>query len=384
MSRPGTAPRMGTLVLLLAPLATPMPAIAQETITRTFPFQPGESLELKTARGSIDYRLGAAAGITITVTCEQGKIADYLDLEFYPGNGLRVEGKKVGGDGIVRWLFGGKGSSDARIAFTVEGPSQANLALATAGGDVTLADVEGAVELATSGGDITFGKVIGEVEAATSGGDVRGVHVSRGAELATSGGDIKLEAAEGDLSVATSGGDIEIGNVRGELSAATSGGDIRLGEIEGDASAHTSGGNVDVRRASGELEVATSGGYIRVASAGGDVSLATSGGEITLDEAEGKVEAATSGGDLTVALAAGNDRGGEMSAAGGDLTVMIPSGVGFDLDAEARGGTVVAEVDVVAEGASAKDRLRGTISGGGNLLRLRNDRGDIHIRASAR
>ena len=58
--------------------------------------------------------------------------------------------------------------------------------------------------------------------------------------------------------------------------------------------------------------------------------------------------------------------------------------MGFDLDADADGGEVRTDLSVETEGRRYDDRLRGTIAGGGNLLKLRNSDGEILIAESGR
>lgn len=353
--------------------AVAVPASAGDTVVRTFPFQPGDLLEVEIEGGSIDYATGGSGEITIQVVADRGKVSDYLELEFDPGpEGLRVEGDKVGGGGFWSGLFG---HGDVPLEFRIVGPASVNLTLATAGGDISLADVAGEVRLATSGGDIEFGEIEGRLKAATSGGDIHGTYVSEESSVATSGGDIRVEEAGGDLKVATSGGNIEVEDVRGKLEAGTSGGNIRLGDIQGDVSAKTSGGNIRIGAAGGGLRLATSGGDIHVAGSAGEARIATSGGDVFLGSARGYVSAATSGGDLEVTLESGE--GAELETSGGTLTVHLPAGAGFDVDADARGGRVRSDLPIV--GSVGRDRVEGTIGGGGKLLRLRNRDGDIRI-----
>jgi hypothetical protein len=87
---------------------------------------------------------------------------------------------------------------------------------------------------------------------------------------------------------------------------------------------------------------------------------------------------------MELEFAPGNDRGGELATSGGDLTVYLPRGVGFDLDADADGGEVRVDMPVETEGRHYDDRVKGAISGGGNLLKLRNNHGDIRVLESGR
>ena len=81
------------LALLLA-----TPAVAEDIVVRSFPFQPGDLLEIETEGGDIAYEVGGSGELTINVVAHQGEVSDYLDLDFMPGpNGLRIDGEKVGG-----------------------------------------------------------------------------------------------------------------------------------------------------------------------------------------------------------------------------------------------------------------------------------------------
>ncbi len=319
------------------------PAFAGQEVHRSFSFRPGDTLEIETERGDIEYRSGGGSELTVTIRAKNGDVEDYLDLRFDDSDGLYIKGDSTGkGSGFLGGLFGGDNNGGS-IKFLIEGPEHIDIIFATSGGDIVLDDIDGTVKLATSGGDITFSDIRGSIKAGTSGGDIQGDSVSDTSSLATSGGDIQLERADMDLKVATSGGDIEVGEVGGELGAATSGGNIE------------------------------------VMGARGDVEVSTSGGDILLERMEGFVEARTSGGDMEIEFAPGNHHGGELATSGGDLSVLLPRGVGFDLDADADGGEVRTDLSVETEGRRYDDRLRGTIAGGGNLLKLRNNDGDIVI-----
>lgn len=319
-------------------------AFAEAEIHRSFSFRPGDTLEIETERGDIEYHSVGGSELTLTIRAKNGDVEDYLDLEFDDRDGVRIKGVSTGkGFSFLSSLFGGGGDGGS-IQFVINGPEQVDLIFSTSGGDIVIIDdIDGSVTLTTSGGDITFSDIRGSLKAGTSGGNILGASVSGASSLATSGGDIRLQRADADLKVGTSGGDIELGEVGGWLKA------------------RTSGGGIEVMRARG------------------DVKVSTSGGDIVLEEMEGFVEARSSGGRMEIEFAPGNHHGGDLSASGGDLNVRLPRGVGFDLDADADGGEVRAVLPVETEGRRDGHRLRGTIAGGGNLLKLRNNNGDIVI-----
>jgi len=352
--------------LALASLLAAPGALAADTVNQSLSFDPGQRLEVDTARGSIEYHSGAGRGLTVTITCDDGRIADYLDLAFEnTPTGARITARKVGGDSHGGWLsglFGGNGDSP-RIKFLIEGPERADLDLKTAGGHIDLDDIEGAVRVATSGGHITFAGIMGRLDANTSGGHIRGGTLSEGGDLRTSGGHISIDGAGRDLDVRTSGGHITIGPVEGNLHAATSGGRIVVGHI------------------AGSMELSTSGGSVKAEDGcDGDADVSSSGGNIVLEDMGGHVSARTSGGHMRLTLSDGNGAGADLSTSGGSITLRIPPGVGFDIDASAPGAEVIADVrDLKRAGHTKKDRLEGTIAGGGSRLRLRSQNGDIRI-----
>lgn len=349
--------------VLTALLAAPA-VMADDTLSRSLSFEPGQRLEVDTQRGSIEYRPSGSTGLSVTVTCEDGRIADYLDvaIENTP-DGARITARKTGNGRGGGWLSGLFGGNSANIRFLIEGPERVELALRTAGGHVTLGDIEGNSVVSTSGGHITFADIRGRLEAATSGGHIRGGRLTEGGVLKTSGGHISMDGAGGDLDVGTSGGHIQ------------------LGPVDGDLKAHTSGGNIEVDHVSGSMELSTSGGDVTAeAGCDGDADVSSSGGDIVLGGMGGHVKARTSGGAMRLSVADGNGAGADLSTSGGSIDVRIPSGIGFDIDAVANGAAVIAKVGrLEVRGETRKDRLRATVAGGGSTLRLRSDDGDIRI-----
>jgi hypothetical protein len=196
------------------------------------------------------------------------------------------------------------------------------------------------------------------------------------------GAGLRLEVqipADAKLEVDTSGGSIDVEGVRGELRLATSGGSIRGTEVGGDVFADTSGGAIELEHVGGDVRAETSGGGIEIVDAGGDVRAETSGGGIQVLAARARVDADTSGGPVRVEFAPGNARGGSLSSSGGGVSVSIDPGVGLEVDASTSGGRVVSDVPVRVRGEISKTELRGTIGGGGALLKLRSSGGGIRI-----
>lgn len=149
-------------------------------------------------------------------------------------------------------------------------PSNFNLDINTAGGDIKCGGINGTAQLNTSGGDVWADKFSGNLNASTSGGDVFLFCNNASIEAETSGGDINLEYSGENkgIDLSTSGGDIEIKlpeDFKATLDLSTSGGDVSCslnmsnikksnesslaGDINGGGeklNAHTSGGDITV------------------------------------------------------------------------------------------------------------------------------------------
>ena len=181
--------------------------------------------------------------------------------------------------------------------------------------------------------------------------------------LMTAGGDINIEALDGTIQGETSGGDIILKNLRGEFTVETSGGDIVATELKGN------------------MRGSTSGGDIRVSDLSGNASVETSGGDIRIGGVSGNVVAETSGGDIAVTLT-GSNKGVMAETSGGDIDIYTQEGIRANLDASTSGGSVICSLPITLAGEIDESRVRGTINGGGELIRARTSGGDIRIKRS--
>lgn len=173
----------------------------------------------------------------------------------------------------------------------------------------------------------------------------------------------------------TSGGRIRISNLSGMHQVRTSGGSLDFDNISGEINGRTSGGSINAEGINGVFDVATSGGSIRVDDIEGMVTLNTSGGSIRIENARGSFDASTSGGSINATLTKVTGPI-DLSTSGGSVTVSVPRDLGFNLDA--RGNRVVAD-DVSFSGRTDRDRMTGTVNGGGVPIRLRTSAGTVRI-----
>jgi Putative adhesin len=312
-------------IAALAALALSATAGASETrIERNLVLQPGGKLELSTDVGAIEIRGGATAGARLVITAEREDFAELFDVQVRETPGqvtIEVERRDKG---VWGW-FGA--SFRGRVHFDIEVPAQTSIAASTAGGPVS------------------------------------------------------LRGTSGDAHVSTSGGSIEARDLGGDLCAETSGGAVSAQRIAGDATLETSGGSIEATAIGGKLDARTSGGGIDISTVAGDILASTSGGGVSIEGAGGRVDAESSGGSVHVDFATGNAHGGDLESSGGPVSASLDPDIGLDVDANTSGGGVRCDLPITVRGALSRSHLRGTLNGGGPLLRLRSSGGGIRIEA---
>lgn len=185
-------------------------------------------------------------------------------------------------------------------------------------------------------------------------------------------------------SLNTSGGAIIVGDLNGKADLRTSGGGIKLGKMGGPVDARTSGGAISLEEARGSVELKTSGGNISVGRVAGPADLSTSGGSIKIESVASSLRAHTSGGSIRANIAGPLKDECSLSTSGGSVSVTLDKAAAFQLDASTSGGGVEAAGFSLAVEKISRDRnkLAGTVNGGGPLLKLRSSGGGISVRAN--
>ena len=159
----------------------------------------------------------------------------------------------------------------------------------------------------------------------------------------------------------------------------SSGGGIDIANLAGKVDAESSGGGVQVSALGGAAKLSSSGGSIAAENVAGDLDASSSGGGVEIREAHGAVVAGSSGGAVSVSFAAGNAHGGSLDSSGGGVEARLDPAVGLEIDASSSGGSVDCDLPLTVHGRVGRDDVRGTLNGGGALLKLRSSGGGIDI-----
>jgi len=328
-----TIPFLAVATVILFSLSTARADVSQK-INKTFTVAPNGTLIIDSDIGSINVKTSGDN----TVTVEVKKIADVFGrskgeelLEKFSvtfnqdGNDVKVEGKFEQG---MSGFFGDLGRK-INVQYAVIVPQKYNIDLKTAGGSITVADLNGNAKCKTAGGSLEFGAISGDVYGKTAGGSI---------DVNQSGGSVDLE---------------------------TAGGSIEIGPVDGDVNARTAGGSISVE------------------SAKGDINAKTAGGSVRIGKVYGYVDASTSGGSVEAHFVAVLKQDSKLSTSAGSVRVTIPGDIGVDIDARTSGGKVHLDMPVTVSGDIEKSAVRGTINGGGPTLKLRTSAGNIYIEEGA-
>ncbi|HEX4697246.1 MAG TPA: DUF4097 family beta strand repeat-containing protein [Candidatus Udaeobacter sp.] len=318
-------------LLVLCTVALTASAASEENISRQIDSAPGGTIVVDVDFGSVDV----TAGSDDKVALEAHRKVDFGDetkeKEFLAS--VPITFTKEGNVVTIRsrekkpndWKIG-HCQTDAK--YSVRVPKKFETALRTDGGSVSVSDLSGNLNAHTSGGRMTFARLEGRLDGETSGGF------------------IEVEDCRGPIGIETSGGHIKVARGQGSLNAHTSGGRIEVRNFSGDTEVRTSGGDLDLEKISGKLFGKTSGGAIHASipgSVAGDVKLETSAGNIDL---------------------------------------FIPANAAVEIDANTSVGNVESRLPIQATDVH-RERLRGTLNGGGRSIRLDTSAGNITINSSS-
>jgi hypothetical protein len=326
---PWSAPALLAAMFLFAG-AWSSPADTEEDIEKSFTLKRGGTLVVEVEFGSIDVTTHDAADGTIKVHRRVQRSDKATEEAFLQERPVTFE---QDGDLLTVRSVGPKkaGRSNGRQKtegrYTIALPSQFNVRLKTAGGNIDVKDLTGEVQAQTSGGGLTFAQIHGPLDGQTAGGNVR------------------LSQCEGELRVKSSGGGIEAEGGKGSLDGRTSGGPVSVKDFHG------------------------------------PVSVQTGGGGIKLENVDGKIAGTTSGGSISASVPKLSDEV-KLVTSGGAVTFRAPEGSAFDLDATSSGGGVVSEWNV--DGGEApkptRQKLKGAVNGGGKPVVLRTTGGTIQLK----
>ena len=193
----------------------------------------------------------------------------------------------------------------------------------------------------------------------SSGGGVKVSGVAGTHEISSSGGGVQLENTSGTTKARSSGGSVEATNHKGDIQLRSSGGKVSLDHAQGNISAYSSGGGVYLSDINGDVEAGSSGGGVHVSGEAGRVKAKSSGGPVKVDISNVKKEL-------------------NLSSSGGGVDAVIHGGDKLGLDLDLSSDRVNIDLHNFS-GRSEKNRVKGTMNGGGIPVYMRASGGSVNV-----
>jgi DUF4097 and DUF4098 domain-containing protein YvlB len=144
----------------------------------------------------------------------------------------------------------------------------------------------------------------------------------------------------------------------------TSDGHIKVEGVKGEARLESGDGSVEALRFEGILWSHTGDGHIKAEGRFDRLDLSTGDGHIDLDVSSGSKMASS----------------WQIHTHDGSVRATIPGDLAADLDVDTGDGHIDSDIAVTVQGSLSRNRLRGTMNGGGPLFRIHTGDGSIHLK----
>lgn len=314
--------------------------------------KPGGTLTIDSEIGTINVQTADKDEVKVIVTKEvEGKLdriarkaLDDFEVTLEQNNSdIHIQGKFK--RDRQYWM---KEGHPLRLHFQATVPSQFNVVLKTTStGAIHIDNLDGTVRAETSIGNLHLGEIQGAVWGKTGGP-----------------GSITLKGSQSDVDVESGIGNIELGLVKGKVIAKTGGpGKVVLKECQGDINVESGVGNIELGSITGKV----------IAKTGGP-------GKVVLRECQSGVEAASGIGNIHAEIPTQLMHPWTLRTSGpGKIEVVLSSKAAVNIDAETN-GSISSDIPIQVQGLLTEDKLKGTLNGGGPLLKLRTSLGEIHLK----
>jgi len=272
--------------------------------------------------------------------------------------------------------------------------------LRTRHGDVHVAEVAGAVSLISRYGDVDIRDVTGRLHLESEHGDVK-LQQLGGLEGQVRYGELNVEGITGELKLEGEHAEVHASDVSGGVVVSTSyrdgnferiGGDLRFtgqhssltaGGVRGGVKVETSYDDVTLTDVGGPVEVKVEHGGVhaerlakgaQVIGTGDDIVIDGFRGALTINAQRGSVHLVPDG-PLVEPVTA--------SVTNGGISLAVPAASHFQFVASTRSGEVQVDVPGLSINQSSRTHVAGTLGGGGNLVSLSAEHGDVQLESHA-
>jgi DUF4097 and DUF4098 domain-containing protein YvlB len=349
-------------------------------------------LRVKVEVGSVRVEGGSQSGITYTIRSRAYTSSEQQARREFENYKITASMK-----GETAWIVGDwQGGRSRKFSgdFVISVPRNIELAkIETEGGNVRTTAIAGRAEIQSGGGSIRLDDIGNAIDAETGGGTIDVGEAGNDVNVRTGGGNIRIVSAKGKVNAESGGGSVVVLSCLQGATIETGGGNIRVDKCQGAVRTTTGGGSVDLGDIGGPAQIETGGGSIRLTSAKGQVKADTGGGCIELNGVT-SARAETGGGGIVAKFLASGDRSDStLETSAGDITVYLSGDLAISVRAAielANGHTIrsdFSDIHVASEGGSWGPRTvtaEGQLNGGGPVLKVRTNSGNINILRASR
>ena len=195
--------------------------------------------------------------------------------------------------------------------------------------------------------------------------------------IATDSGAVTVNDMAAPVLVTTQSSTIDLSGINGATEIKTGSGAVKVDRAAGGLRVVTQSSTITLRGLSGPLDARTQSGAVRASFAGpGAADVETGSSAIQIDGLAGGLAVRTQSGRVDVR---GNPTAAWNVTTGSSvIDVSLEPAARFTLDATSRSSSVHL-TGVAVDGVTAKERVSGTVGGGGPIVRLASRSGQIHI-----
>ena len=144
---------------------------------------------------------------------------------------------------------------------------------------------------------------------------------------------------------------------------------------------NTSDGHIRVNGVKAESRLQSGDGSVEVSRFDGTLWAHTGDGHIRADGRFDRLDLSTGDGHIELAIDSGSKPSSswEVHTHDGSVRARIPSDLSADLDVDTGDGHIDSDIPLTVQGSLSRNRLRGTMNGGGPLFRIHTGDGSIHL-----
>jgi len=251
------------------------------------------------------------------------------------------------------------GFEHGRYDLDLQLPQKAPVSLTVRRGNLSVAQRDGNVDLSTDHGNVSAESVKGSASFHVRNGSITVKNVTGNVQVDGEVEDGNIADVDGTLEFnAGYNGDIELARIKQRLHFKSVRTDMQLAKLDG-----------ELNLGHGELRGSSVAGPFKLNTRSNEVRLEGVSGQIDIENRNGLVELKTKAPLGTI----------DINNVHGGIEIDLPGNAGFKLDAESHGGNIESEFNVNIDNSGKDATAHGAVGKGGPDVRLRADRGTIHI-----